>query len=414
MKFDPYDHKGRYEKWKKTGLIPGVSKFNSDLIIEYLTDMENGFNVARVGGISFIRLNNLRQRLGFVTAELERLYNDKRLIDITDREIVGFFKMMRDGRIKTKKGRRYTSVPDYAYVFKAFWHWHQRVENDKGNMVKDITKYIDMNKVKESEFVYFTVEEVKKWTQVAKYNYKALMWFLFDTGIRAPTELMNIRVSDLSEMEGSDIYQLKIRDEVSKTFGRTIKLLICSKVLKNYINDMNLRGNDYIFTVTPQKMNQYLKRLALRVSGDLKTKGGKSIGQLTLYDFRHSSACYWLPRYKSESALKYRFGWKKDQMIHHYTKLLGMSDTIAEQDLVLDPEAKIKTEKELEKTQKEKSILEEELDAQKQEIAQLKIQIGKCEERDKLILHLIKKLDEKGRRSEMIEIVKEAGVESLG
>jgi hypothetical protein len=75
---------------------------------------------------------------------------------------------------------------------------------------------------------------------------------------------------------------------------------------------------------------------------------------LSLYDFRHSSACFWLPRYKSESALKYRFGWKKSDMIHYYTEFLGMKDTISQDDLYLDV-TKTELEKEIVKLQKKEN-----------------------------------------------------------
>ena len=51
------------------------------------------------------------------------------------------------------------------------------------------------------------------------------MMFLFDSGIRSPTELMNVKVSDLF----NDFKELNIREEISKTFGRRIKLMICSE-----------------------------------------------------------------------------------------------------------------------------------------------------------------------------------------
>jgi len=73
---------------------------------------------------------------------------------------------------------------------------------------------------------------------------------------------------------------------------------------------------------------------------------------LSLYDFRHSSACYWLPRYKNESAMKWRFGWKKSDMIHYYTEFLGMKDTITKDDLYLDI-TKAELEKDLNKTKKD-------------------------------------------------------------
>ncbi|MFH1408757.1 MAG: hypothetical protein ABIH34_02530, partial [Nanoarchaeota archaeon] len=84
---------------------------------------------------------------------------------------------------------------------------------------------------------------------------------------------------------------------------------------------------------------------------------------LTMYDFRHSSACYWLPRYKSESALKYRFGWKKSEMIHYYTELLGMKDTISEEDLYVDV-SKTQLEREIANKGTEITLLQEQLQAQ--------------------------------------------------
>jgi len=77
-----------------------------------------------------------------------------------------------------------------------------------------------------------------------------------------------------------------------------------------------------------------------------------------MYDFRHISCCYWLPRYKSESALKYRFGWKKSDKIHYYSELLGMKDTIAEEDL-LDDITKTDLENRLKKTERQNTLLKD-------------------------------------------------------
>ena len=46
MKIDPYKHKEKYLDWKekvKDG-IDGISKQNSDIILRYISDMENGLN----------------------------------------------------------------------------------------------------------------------------------------------------------------------------------------------------------------------------------------------------------------------------------------------------------------------------------------------------------------------------------
>jgi len=53
---------------------------------------------------------------------------------------------------------------------------------------------------------------------LAKYDYRILMMFLFDSGIRAPTELMNVKVSDLEWNSKQNHYTLTIRQETSKNF----------------------------------------------------------------------------------------------------------------------------------------------------------------------------------------------------
>jgi hypothetical protein len=80
--------------------------------------------------------------------------------------------------------------------------------------------------------------------------------------------------------------------------------------------------------IFPSATNKYLKRLAKRVLGDEKSPAGSKYSNLTMYDFRHCSCCYWLPKYKSESALKYRFGWKKSDKIHYYSEMLGIASLI--------------------------------------------------------------------------------------
>ena len=49
MKIDPYNHEKRYKVWKAQALkhgIPDISKQNSDIILQYVSDMEHGLNVS--------------------------------------------------------------------------------------------------------------------------------------------------------------------------------------------------------------------------------------------------------------------------------------------------------------------------------------------------------------------------------
>ena len=358
MKRDPYRHRERYLNWKKSieDGIPGISQNNSDLTKRYLHDMENGINVSlsnRKGARSYIRLNTLREKMIFFSTNFEKRFGVKDITKIKEDKVCLFFSAMKKGEIKRKDGKVYRSVADYVKVFKAFWHWWMKINKKKGIEIKDITEDLD-TRYEKPRWVYLTEEQVKLLCSRAKYEYKVLIMFLFDSGIRAPTELVNIKVSDIY----SDFKELHIRDEISKTFGRRIKLMLCSNLLKEYVRMRDLGPDDYIFNITPHLVNQYLKRLAKKVLGEEESPAGQKYSDLTMYDFRHCSCFYWYPRYKSESALKYRFGWKSSDKIHYYSELLGMKDTISEEDLLIDV-TKTELEKRLAKTEKEKEVLKE-------------------------------------------------------
>ena len=92
---------------------------------------------------------------------------------------------------------------------------------------------------------------------------------------------------------------------------------------------------------------------------------------LTMYDFRHCSCCYWLPRYKSESALRYRFGWRKSDKIDYYSELLGMKDTITQEDMLVGA-TKTDIERRLLGTEQENAILKQRLEGYDRELLKLR------------------------------------------
>lgn len=370
MKIDPYKHKERYIEWKEKSKqgIKDISPENSEIILRYLEDMEKGVNIASAsikGSRSFIRLNTLRDKLIFFAKKFRDIYNINNILEIKEEQLIGFFSDMKNGIIIKMDGGNYKSVDTYCKAFKSFWHWYQKTNRKKGVTISDITLDLD-TKQEKPRWVYLTEEQVKKLCDNAKFEYKVLMTFLFDTGIRSPTELINIKVADLY----NDFKELNIPDEVSKTFGRRIKLMICSQLLKEYVLANNLKTNDYLFQMSPFGANKYLKRLAKRVLGDEISPAGEKYSNLTMYDFRHISCCYWLPRYKSESALKYRFGWKKSDKIHYYSELLGMKDTIAQEDMLLDT-TKTDIEKQMDKTQRENDLLQDRLRTMEMQMAKI-------------------------------------------
>jgi len=378
MKIDPYNHEGSLTRWKnkvkEAGGIPDLSRANSSIILQYLTDMELGINTSlssKKGARSFIRLNTIRLRLTFLTRKFKEILDIDDLTELTEQQLCQFFVDMRKGVIRRQDGREYKATRDFVKLFKAFWHWYQKVARKAGKEVEDITTYLDTSREK-PEWVYLNEEQIRLFSENCNPKYKTIVMFLFDTGIRSPTELMNVKVSDLSK----DFKELNIRDEISKTFGRRIKLMICSELVKRYIKENELDTEDYLFKFSPAVVNRYLKRVAKKLFGDEKSLAGQKYSDLTMYDFRHCSCCYWLPRYKSESALKFRFGWKKSDKIHYYSEMLGMRDTISEEDLLIDV-TKTEIEKRLVKSENRSELLEVQIENMKRQMAAIKMDVNR-------------------------------------
>lgn len=330
MKIDPYNNKIRFEAWmdevEKYGI--GLSRKNTDILLQFIKDSRLGLNISKLskkGERSYSRLNHVKDKLKKMFELLEKR-GHKDIKKLKSEDLHNLFSDMRSGKISTRQGTAYKSAGDYVKDFKTFWHWHQKVQRKKGNHIEDITEDLDTRGEK-PKFVYFTEKDFEKILEKASYDTKPILALAFDSGARV-TELANIRVSDFS----SDFKELNIREETSKTFGRKIKLMLCSNQIKQYVEKVGLKPEDLLMQAKPIMINRELNKLGK----DLLTSEQTKYKNLSLYDFRHSSACHWLPKYKSESSLKWRFGWKKSDMIHYYTELKGMKDTITEEDMYVD------------------------------------------------------------------------------
>jgi hypothetical protein len=444
-----------YDNWVKKGCkIKYVSDHNAKIIARYVLDMSSGHNVApgtKKGPRTPTRLLAIKSKMTRVCKMLEsgvKIGKDtikhERIIDITDKEAMDFINALRDGKVNNYFGKPYKSVDSTAKTFTAFWHWWQRfnrknyvdeetkkknknankptpknkedeeirkffkelgIEPDKS--IEDITLDIVKKADPKPDWVYLDEQQFKKYVNHCKYDYKVLFTFMYDAGIRAPKELINVMMPDLEYDTKNKFYQLTIRPESSKTFGRKIKLMLCSDLLKNYIEEKKLKSNDYLFNVNAEVVNRYMQRLAFKLFGDEVSKARKQYKHITWYDLRHCSACYWLIRYKSEAALKYRFGWKKSDMLHYYSEFLGMHDTISKDDLIVDVSAS-ELQKELEEERKQRLLLEEQMKEQE------KVKLTEIEERKKQADE-IKKLQEKlemlGEISAIKKLLKKSAIE---
>lgn len=354
MKADLYHHEAKYNNWKKNtkkkkyveyGLTENKTEHNSRLFLDYIFDMELGANVCiknKRGGRSFARLNTLRTRL----SQLFRMFQERGIKDITkitENQVQSLFLEMRNGTIKNNKGEKYKTTYDYVKTFKAFWHWWMVVNRKKGQAIQDITIDLDSSPDEKPKWVYVSEREMTRLLNECDARYKPLLSFLYDSGARV-TETFSLLVQDLHIEDG--IIFVDIKDEYAKTFGRKIKLLMCGKDLIEYIKRSELKPQDKLFSLSADYTNHYLKELGKKLFGEGVSKAGALYSQLSLYDFRHNSCCYWLKRYKNNSGLMYRFGWKSEKYILYYSEFLGYRDLIKAEDLFSDI-SKSEIEKEL-------------------------------------------------------------------
>jgi hypothetical protein len=377
---DPYNNKGKHEAWLQSigyfggeadyFAFTGVSSEASELITKYVLDLYSGKNLAKGTGRgqrSYNHLCNVRVRLRRIVEMLESSAK-KPLLELSEDDVLLVFNNMRNGVLLSTLGRPFLDTASYARAFISFWRWIVRTR--KG--VLNIVEAVDTKKENKPEWVYFTLKDVERMAENApNFYYKALVYFLFDSGLRAPTELMNVRVRDLSDVPGTNYLFLNVRDETSKTFGRKIKLMMSSDVVRQYVKKRGLGSEDFLFDRAYIVMTRTVARLGfdvLKVGVPIKQKNFKILVRkgVTLYDFRHNSVCHYLPIYKSENQMKYRYGWKKSEMIHYYSEFMGMRDTITDEDMLIDT-TKTEIQQALQKEQQRVAFLEEQLTSQKKD-----------------------------------------------
>jgi integrase len=328
MKRDGYNFIKKWESWKENNFnkVPvGIRKEDYKIFIEYLKDMELGLNVPadRKGKRGAGTLLNLSSHVLFFLRHF-----DKPLLKLTKEDVAKLERKIDEGHIKKRTGEKFGAFGNYIKDFKAFWSWMIRTEKVSKNILIYSTSKTD-----KPAWVYLTEEETKDFFNNLLPYYRAICWFMYDTGARV-TEANSIQIKHFSK----DFKQVTIPDEASKTFGRTINLKLCSDFIKSWVKSNDLKDEDFLFSKDLFAMNKYLKIHSGKRFGKDKVSHPIAKGkynQFTLYDIRHNSACFWLNRYPTHSALMYRMGWKNADKVDYYTGFLGQSDKLTDADMIV-------------------------------------------------------------------------------
>jgi len=338
----------QWDKLKKQDYdLIGLKLHNKKIIKEFLNDFELGVHVPKgsKGRRSASTLLKLRGYCLFLDKHFPKKDFDK----ITKKELHALFNKMYEGKITKENGKNYKDVGDFIKGLKVFWGWMITTKKVEDNITEDLTAS-DYKKNKPA-WVFLTHEQIKLLIDTARGDYRALILFLYDSGLR-PQEAYRIRICDFRD----DYTSLNIPkqrengDKVSKTFERTIILKQCPKMIKNYVEIHKLKEDDLLIAPTQPAFNKYLRELSKKIFGSGITKARGRFNQLKLYDIRHISAIYWLDKYKRNQDLMYRMGWAREDKIFYYTEFLGRRDKIDDEDM-LTTEDKTKYEKDIKKLQ---------------------------------------------------------------
>jgi len=372
VKRDAYKFAERWESWKQEYFksMKGIRREDHKLLVEFLQDMELGLNTPT-------GMNGKRgpgTLLNLSSHNLFFLRNFKKpLVKLTKKDLHALEDKVSRGEIKKRNGEPFTQFGNYIKDFKVLWHWLQRTKKVSEDITSDLSA-----KTKKPSWVYLSEEQIKKFFNNLNFDMRVLCWFMYDSGARV-TEANSIKIENFS----NDFTEVDIPDEVAKTFGRTIKLKICSQLVKEYIKAHDLKPSDYLFMNRGLfAINKYLKYHCGKRFGKDKVSSPKSkglYGQFTLYDIRHNSSCYWLNRYPSQKGLMYRFGWKDPDKIQYYSEFLGVADEITDNDMVIgeDRNKIYKLESELQEERKERQRLQANVDERLKRIDKFLEIIGK-------------------------------------
>ena len=175
QKKDLFNHIRNFESWENS-LTPeyieeGMTKANSKLFVEYMLFLGKRHSK----GYAYRNLTKIRS-----------IFKGLQISGVND-----------ISKIKEKQVNDYfeewckTHSIDYVRRFVAFWNWNRKENRKKGIVIQEIEiNALDFNQnSKESIFVWFSKEEFDKIRTYFDEDKQTILLFIFDSIIRAPTEL---------------------------------------------------------------------------------------------------------------------------------------------------------------------------------------------------------------------------------
>lgn len=289
-------------------------------------------------------------------------YFKKPLDQITEKDMETLIKYLNENKLHKQNKQPYSEQvkANMKVVLISFLRWAL------GDVPKfhKLTSWIDM-RYKKKEVVEMSETEIKKLlSKCITLRQKLLMALLFDTGARIE-EFLNIRIEDVIEVKGDvPYYRIRIREEFSKTQGRTVSLLWkqTTPILREWMEEHPDKSNlsAPLFPGTYDGVRKVLYKIGKRALN-------KSVNA---HLFRHSSATYYATRGFDYFQLCKRYGWVIGSDVpNRYIHKAG----IKEKEVVekFKRESLDDLENEIDKMKENNKQKEDEIDRQKEKLKKL-------------------------------------------
>lgn len=276
---------------------------------------------------------------------------DKDLSKMTSKDMERFISSITENRIHKATGQPYSeqTKSNMKITFISFLRYH----------VKDASKFAELTdwiptSFKRKEINALEEEDIKKMLGVSvTLQQKALIALLFDTGCRIE-EFLNIRVGDITEVkEVIPYYKVTIRNEFSKTHGRTIPLFWkqTTEVLSAWLEVHPDKGNlqAQLYPSTYGGCRKILFKIGKRALG-------RSINPHLM---RHSSATYYAGLGYDYFQICKRYGWEVGSKVPQiYIDRSGIKDKEQTQKFIKTNVSEL--QQQIDNLQKERAIEKEE------------------------------------------------------
>lgn len=265
---------------------------NKKIILKFLHDCELGKMLKNRAKKKIGRARMLKYISNL--SKLSEWFN-KPFDEVSERDMERLIRSLDNNKYKKESGEPFAEQTkvDFKKTIKKFFKW---LLKDNPTKFYQLTSWIETYEPI-TEVSALTRAEVEKLANVCKIREKALILFLFDSGVRMQ-ELLNIRIKDLTFKDDGDYYMVRIK--FSKTKPRTISVPIATSSLKLWLEMHPDKNNPdaQLFPLSYDAVRISLFRIGIKV---LKKRVNPHL-------LRHSSAtfyCHKLNQYQ----LSYRYGW---------------------------------------------------------------------------------------------------------